>query len=81
MQDSNDKGFALYDMNGVVREDLAVDPDLNEIFADHGEAHFRNGERKVIARLLNNGAQVLATGGGAFIDPETRRQSPDLPLP
>ena len=34
MQDSNDKGFALYDMNGVVREDLAADADLNELFAD-----------------------------------------------
>jgi RNA polymerase primary sigma factor len=34
MQDSNDKGFALYDMNGVVREDLAADADLNEMFAD-----------------------------------------------
>jgi len=47
---------------------------INEIFADHGEAHFRAGERKVIARLLGNGAQVLATGGGAFMDPETRRR-------
>jgi hypothetical protein len=34
MQDSNDKGFALYDVNGVVREDLAPEQDLNEIFAD-----------------------------------------------
>ena len=34
MQDSNDKGFALYDVNGVVREDLAPDQDLNEIFGD-----------------------------------------------
>ena len=45
---------------------------INEIFADHGEAHFREGERKVIARLLGNGAQVLATGGGAYMHPETR---------
>lgn len=43
-----------------------------EIFADHGEAYFRDGERRVIARLLANGPQVLATGGGAFINPETR---------
>jgi RNA polymerase primary sigma factor len=34
MQDGNDKGFALYDVNGVVREDLAADQDLNEIFGD-----------------------------------------------
>ena len=45
---------------------------INEIFADHGEGNFREGERKVIARLLGNGAQVLATGGGAYMHPETR---------
>lgn len=45
---------------------------ISEIFADHGEDYFRNGERKVIARLLESGPQVLATGGGAFINPETR---------
>jgi len=45
---------------------------INEIFADHGEAFFRDGERRVIARLLNSGPQVLATGGGAFLNPETR---------
>ncbi len=44
-----------------------------EIFARHGEAHFRNGERKVIARLLNDGPRVLATGGGAFMNEETRQ--------
>ncbi|MCU0733038.1 MAG: shikimate kinase [Hyphomonas sp.] len=43
-----------------------------EIFADHGEAYFRDGERRVIGRLLASGPQVLATGGGAFINPETR---------
>ncbi|MFN0217723.1 MAG: 3-dehydroquinate synthase [Hyphomicrobium sp.] len=47
---------------------------INDIFTDHGEAHFRDGERKVIARLLGNGSQVLATGGGAFVNPETRRR-------
>ena len=45
---------------------------ISEIFADHGEEYFRNGERKVIARLLESGPQVLATGGGAFINPQTR---------
>ncbi|HML28906.1 MAG TPA: 3-dehydroquinate synthase [Hyphomicrobium sp.] len=53
---------------------------INDIFADHGEAHFRDGERRVIARLLNNGAQVLATGGGAFIHPETRKRVKDTAL-
>jgi shikimate kinase/3-dehydroquinate synthase len=46
---------------------------INEIFADHGEPHFRDGERKVIARLLQTGPQVLATGGGALLSPETRQ--------
>jgi shikimate kinase len=45
---------------------------IPEIFADHGEAYFREGERKVIKRLLGNGPQVLATGGGAFMNAETR---------
>lgn len=46
---------------------------IAEIFAQHGEPHFREGERKVIARLLEGPPKVLATGGGAFMDPETRR--------
>src|SRR5262249_6812651 len=45
---------------------------ITEIFADHGEAYFREGERKVIARLLAAGPQVLATGGGALMSAETR---------
>lgn len=45
---------------------------VSEIFAKHGEADFRRGERSVIARLLSEPPHVLATGGGAFIDPETR---------
>ena len=52
--------------------EAAAGKTISEIFADHGEAHFRDGERKVIARLLKNGPQVLATGGGAFMHPETR---------
>ncbi|OYV40092.1 MAG: 3-dehydroquinate synthase [Rhodospirillales bacterium 20-64-7] len=43
-----------------------------EIFAKHGEPHFRAGEKRVIERLLARGPIVLATGGGAFMDPETR---------
>jgi shikimate kinase len=44
-----------------------------EIFADLGEAAFRDGERRVIARLLDDPPHVLATGGGAFMNPETRQ--------
>jgi shikimate kinase len=45
---------------------------INEIFARYGEPAFRDGERKVIARLLTLPPHVLATGGGAFADDETR---------
>ena len=45
---------------------------IEDIFGCHGEAAFRDGERRVIARLLDRPAHVLATGGGAFCDPRTR---------
>jgi shikimate kinase len=45
---------------------------IPEIFERHGEPYFRAGEARVIARLLDNGPQVLATGGGAFMNPDTR---------
>jgi shikimate kinase len=45
---------------------------IPEIFAAHGEPYFRDGEARVIARLLDNGPAVLATGGGAFLREETR---------
>ncbi|MCW5749723.1 MAG: shikimate kinase [Alphaproteobacteria bacterium] len=45
---------------------------IEDIFDRFGEPHFRDGERRVIRRLLEGPRQVLATGGGAFMDPETR---------
>ena len=45
---------------------------IPEIFAAHGEPYFRDGEARVIARLLDNGPAVIATGGGAFMREETR---------
>ncbi|MBX7541794.1 shikimate kinase [Qipengyuania sphaerica] len=50
----------------------AADRTVSEIFESHGEAYFRDGERRVIARLLEEGHGVIATGGGAFVDDETR---------
>ena len=47
---------------------------IPEIFATYGEPYFRDGEARVIARLLCDGAGVLATGGGAFMREETRRR-------
>jgi shikimate kinase len=52
--------------------ELAAGCTINEIFERFGEPAFRAGERKVIARLLGDPAHVLATGGGAFMDAETR---------
>lgn len=48
---------------------------IPEIFETHGEAYFRNGERRVIARLIEQDGErkVIATGGGAFVNEETRR--------
>mgnify|MGYP001342183970 CR=1 FL=1 len=47
---------------------------INEIFQQLGEQHFRDGERRVIARLLAGGPQVLSTGGGAFMSEATRER-------
>lgn len=46
---------------------------IAEIFQQYGEEYFRAGERRVISRIVDEGPLVLATGGGAFIDPETRQ--------
>jgi len=45
---------------------------IPEIFATRGEAEFREGEKRVMARLLQSGPNVVATGGGAFVSAETR---------
>ncbi len=58
------------DADGEIEE--AAGATISEIFAEHGEPYFREGERKVIARLLQNAPQVLSTGGGAYMNPETR---------
>jgi shikimate kinase len=57
--------------------ELAAGCTVAEIFARYGEPAFREGERKVIERLLGEPPHVLATGGGAFIDPVTRARMKD----
>jgi shikimate kinase len=52
--------------------EAAAGETIEEIFRHRGEAVFRDGERRVIARLLAEPVHVLATGGGAFMDPATR---------
>jgi shikimate kinase len=52
--------------------EAAAGRSIPEIFAQFGEDAFRDGERRVIARLLEEAPHVLATGGGAFVNAETR---------
>ncbi|MHA1189188.1 MAG: shikimate kinase [Alphaproteobacteria bacterium] len=52
--------------------EAAANQTIPEIFERYGEAHFRDGERRVIARLLKKGPQVIATGGGAVMSKRTR---------
>jgi shikimate kinase len=53
--------------------EVAAGCSIEEIFASHGESHFRDGERRVIGRLLDSPPKVLATGGGAYLNQHTRR--------
>lgn len=63
-------GFDFLDAD--IEIEKAAGATIPEIFAEHGEAAFRDGERKVIARLLEQPRIVLATGGGAYMNAETR---------
>lgn len=58
----------------------AADMTIPEIFENFGEDHFRDGERRVIARLLEGPPAIIATGGGAFMDLETRAVIADRAL-
>jgi shikimate kinase len=51
----------------------AADQSISDMFDRFGEANFRDGERRVIARLIDGPPRVIATGGGAFINEETRK--------
>ncbi len=63
-------GLHFVDADAAIEE--AANMTISEIFAVHGEEYFRAGERRVIARLLQKGPQILATGGGAFMNETTR---------
>jgi shikimate kinase len=54
--------------------EAAANMSIPEIFEKHGEAAFRDGERRVIRRLIQNGPQILALGGGAFMNADTRAE-------
>jgi len=52
--------------------ETAAQRSIAEMFEEFGETYFRDGERRVIGRLIEEGGGVIATGGGAFVDAETR---------
>src|SRR6266853_3040054 len=67
---ANVLGVAFRDADAEI--EVAAGCSINEIFERFGEPAFRAGERRVIARLLGEPPHVLATGGGAYMDPATR---------
>lgn len=62
-------GWPFYDSDEEIEK--AAGLSIPEIFEKYGEPHFRDGERRVIKRLLENPKSVIATGGGAVMNPET----------
>ena len=62
--------FAFVDADEEIER--AAQLTIPEIFDRHGEAAFRDGERRVIARLIDGGPRIIATGGGAFCNADTR---------
>ncbi|HEY7901450.1 MAG TPA: shikimate kinase [Caulobacteraceae bacterium] len=63
-------GLPFHDADAEIEK--AAGRSISDIFTAFGEPAFRDGERRVIARLLDGPPHILATGGGAFLDPETR---------
>ena len=64
-------------LDADIEIETAAGMSIPDIFETRGEADFRDGEARVIARLLDNGPAVLATGGGAFMREETRQRIRD----
>lgn len=65
-------GLDFVDSDSAI-EDAAGGASTAEVFERFGEREFRDGERRLVARLVDGKARVIATGGGAFVDPATRR--------
>ncbi|MGV3768864.1 MAG: shikimate kinase [Sphingobium phenoxybenzoativorans] len=63
-------GLAFVDADEEIEK--AAGMTITEMFERYGEAHFRDGERRVIARLIEGAPKVIATGGGAFMQADTR---------
>lgn len=64
-------GYTFYDTDRVIED--AAGKTISEIFAEDGEAHFRQWEKEVLAQLAASEGNVIATGGGIVLDPENRR--------
>ena len=64
-------------LDADIEIEAAASMSIPDIFATHGELYFRDGEARVIARLLDNGPAVIATGGGAVMREETRKRIAD----
>lgn len=64
-------------LDADIEIEAAAGMSIPDIFETHGEPHFRDGEARVIARLLDNGPAVIATGGGAFMRDDTRNRIRD----
>lgn len=71
-------GVPFHDADAEI--EAAAGCSISEIFDRFGEAAFRDGERKIVARLLDQPPHVLATGGGAFIDAGTRAKIRDAAI-
>lgn len=63
-------GLPFVDADNEIEQ--AAGMTISEMFAQYGEQYFRDGERRVIARLMDGAPKVIATGGGAFVNQETR---------
>lgn len=63
-------GISFVDSDSQIQNECGML--ISDYFAKYGEADFRRGESRIVAKLLERGPQVLATGGGAFCDAKTR---------
>src|SRR6476469_1690885 len=64
-------GVPFIDSDSAIEDAAGYSP--AEIFERYGEADFRDGERRLVARLVDGEVRVIATGGGVFVDPRTRK--------
>jgi len=67
------KRLGLYFVDSDAEIEDAAGYSAAEVFERYGESDFRDGERRLVARLVEGDVRVIATGGGAFVDPRTRK--------